>query len=180
MGPRNDIGSHREHMGDRTPVNEAEKPPSGGRTYRGRAGECPRIFAGFVSLRGDICPPNPLRGRRLVNGKVKQVEKANERHVHSQDSWAHEATSARAVGSTWRKTLYVVGSNAFRRKKTIPLGNRSGKAGTREWGDAPPAEGELTEEKPENAHAHSRDSWAHEATLAREPSARAEAIEREG
>ena len=90
--------------------------------------ECPRRFAGFVSLRGDICPPNPLRGRRLVNGKVKQVEKANERHVHSQDSWAHEATSARAVGSTWRKTLYVVGSNAFRRKKTIPLGNRSGKA----------------------------------------------------
>ena len=101
-------------------------------------------------------------------------------HAPSRDSFAHEATSARAVGSVWRKTLYVVGSNAFRRKKTIPLGNRSGKAGTREWGDAPPAEGELTEEKPENAHAHSRDSWAHEATLAREPSARAEAIEREG
>ena len=30
---------------------------------------------------------------------------------------------------------------------------------------SPSAEGELTEEKPVNVHAHSRDSWAHEATL---------------
>ena len=43
-----------------------------------------------------------------------------------------------------------------------------------------PAEGELTEEKLVNVHAHSRDSRAHEATLAREPSARAEASEWEG
>ena len=49
-------------------------------------------------------------------------------HVPSRDSFAHEATSARAVGSVWRKTLYVVGSNAFRRKNPYPPGNNSGKA----------------------------------------------------
>ena len=32
-----------------------------------------------------------------------------------------------------------------------------------------PAEGELTEEKLVNVHAHSRDSSAHEATLAHDP-----------
>ena len=41
---------------------------------------------------------------------------------------AHEATLPHAVGSSWRKTLYVVGSNAFRRKNPYPPGNSSGKA----------------------------------------------------
>ena len=49
-------------------------------------------------------------------------------HAHSRDPFAHEATLARAVGSAWRKTLYMVGSNAFGRKKPYPPGNRSGKA----------------------------------------------------
>lgn len=38
----------------RRPVNEAVKHPRGGRTYRGRADECPRTFAGFVGPRSDI------------------------------------------------------------------------------------------------------------------------------
>ncbi|MBB1536915.1 MAG: hypothetical protein HG459_004040 [Bacteroidia bacterium] len=42
---------------------------------------------------------------------------------------------------------------------------------------SPSAEGELTEEKPVNVHAHSWDSSADAATFAREPSARAEASE---
>lgn len=37
---------------------------------------------------------------------------------------------------------------------------------------SPPAEGEITEEKPVNVHAHSWDSLADTATFAREPTAR--------
>ena len=53
------------------PGNGAVKHPSGGRTYGGRAGECPRTFAGFVGLRGGIYQPNPQRGRRPVNEAAK-------------------------------------------------------------------------------------------------------------
>ena len=53
-------------------MNEAVKHPSGGRTYRGRAGECPRTFAGFVGPRGDICPRREYMGEwRPVNEAVK-------------------------------------------------------------------------------------------------------------
>ena len=78
-------------MARQEPVNGAV-PPSGGRTYRERAGECPRTFAGFV---------------------------------------VNEATLTREP---------------------------TAQAEASEWGGAPPAEGELTEEEPVNAHAHSRDS----------------------
>ena len=136
-------------MGDRTPVNEAEKPPSGGRTYRGRASGCPRRFAGFVSLRGGICQPNLRRGRRLVNGKVESTNGKKEFtegkpvnvHVHSRDSCAHEATLARAVGSAWRKTLYVVGSNAFRRKKNHTLREQIWQGRNQGMGRCPPSGG---------------------------------------
>ena len=48
--------------------------------------------------------------------------------AHSRNSLAHAATFAHVVGSAWRKTLYVVGSDAFRRKNPYPPGNRYGKA----------------------------------------------------
>ena len=65
--------------------------------------ECPRRFAGFVSLRGGICQPNLRRGRRLVNGKVESTngkkeftegEPVNIR-VHSRDSRTYAAAFSR-------------------------------------------------------------------------------------
>ena len=52
----------------RRPVNEAVKHPRGGRTYRGRAGECPRTFAGFAGLRNDI---GSRRGFYLAKDAVR-------------------------------------------------------------------------------------------------------------
>ena len=52
----------------RKPVNEAVKHPRGGRTYRGRANECPRTFAGFVNPRSDI---GPRRGFCLAKNAVR-------------------------------------------------------------------------------------------------------------
>ena len=62
-------------------------------------------------------------------------------HAYSRDSWAHEATSARAVGSTWRKTLYVVGSNAFRRKKNHTLREQIWQGRNQGMGRCPPSGG---------------------------------------
>ena len=81
-----------------------------------------------------------------AEGELTEEEQVNA-HVPSRDSFAHEATSARAVGSVWRKTLYVVGSNAFRRKNPYPPGNNSGKAGTSEWGGKAPQRRENLQRK---------------------------------
>ena len=60
-------------LGRRT-ENGAAKPSSGGSIDRGKASECPCAFAGFVGLRGDICPRT--HGARAEaskwNGKAPQ------------------------------------------------------------------------------------------------------------
>ena len=53
-------------------MNGAVKHPSGGRTYRGRAGECPRTFAGFVDPRSDI---GPRRGFGSAKDAVRRWHK---------------------------------------------------------------------------------------------------------
>ena len=129
--------------------------PAEGELTEEEPGECPRAFVGFVGRRGDICPRTlgAGGGQRMkrqsfpAEGELTEEKLVNV-HAHSRDPFAHEATLPRAVGSAWRKTLYVVGTNAFGRKKQYLPRNRYGKAGTREWGGAPPAEGELTKEEP--------------------------------
>ena len=77
-------------------------------------------------------------------------------HAHSRDSSAHETTSARAVGSVRRKTLHVVDTNAFGRKKQYPPGNRYGKTGTSEWGGKAPQRRENLQRKSRRMPTHIR------------------------
>ena len=109
--------------------------PSGGRTYRGRAGECPRTFAGFVDPRSDIGQPNLRRGRRLVNGKVESTNGGKiDRGKASECSRTFVGFVGRRGGLRPRRAnglaKYIVRRwhKRFSTEKTIPPWNRSGKA----------------------------------------------------